>query len=286
MNDSPSNVETAKVLALQQEKFVAKFVISYLQSKGREYNLNIIKDIHSIIKQYYFVDQTPLHWAFTTPGIGVQLSSNPSIVNFSGINNIACWGGNKDKYFRGNAMCDYWIKPNSGKHTYIIQTYSKNNTKIFSLAIGIANPKFNINQANYLEFVRNSKVFMFGGEPYLASHIYSRCWVDDSYRSTYQQRWKSKKRVKFFDDNDKLPVTMKMIVDTNSDMECVDLYVNDEKFVHKNQDGNKVEMNKIFEGCDEQDKRVTLVGWVWQKYSDHIANNRCGLMICDYYCDN
>ena len=282
-----SKNDAKKDLATRQKEFTSKFILSYLNIHGRLYNMNIVTDIYSIILQYYWIDQSPLHWAYSTPGADIKLFHHPTIVNYPFINNIACWSGKHDKYFRGNAMCNYWIKHNTGKHTYIIKTYSKNNTKIFSVVIGIATPKFNIKEQNYLEFVTNSKVFEFGCDAYAKVHGHARCWIDDDSRRYYTSQYRSTKPIQFFEDNDKLPVTMKMVIDSNN--QNVDLYLNDEPFIDKNEYRNVKEMTNIFENClNQQDKRVTLVGWVWQNYDNSTTfgkTNECGLMICDYYCD-
>eukprot|EP01083_Nonionella_stella_P211878 765663_1 len=189
-----------KFLTVEERDKLITF--SFLNTVARTYNTSLIDDITEIIFLYYHRSKEPFHWAFCTPDIGISFASSHPVSKHT--NNVVYWQGCSDKNYRGNAMCNYWIKANTERHVYIIKSIGP----IHWLAIGLANHTFNIKKHNYLEFVDGKKMFEVGWK--------GRSIQDDDVGTQYEYYWKSRDVFKCFNDKNKLEITMKLVINSNS----------------------------------------------------------------------
>eukprot|EP01083_Nonionella_stella_P211877 765662_1 len=164
-----------KFLTVEERDKLITF--SFLKIVARTYNASLIDDITEIIFLYYHRSKEPFHWAFCTPDIGISFASSHPVSKHT--NNVVYWQGCSDKNYRGNAMCNYWIKANTERHVYIIK-----------------------------EFVDGKKMFEVGWK--------GRSIHDDDVGTQYEYYWKSRDVFKCFNDKNKLEITMKLVINSNS----------------------------------------------------------------------
>eukprot|EP01084_Bolivina_argentea_P258397 435618_1 len=214
--------------------------LSFLNVNARKYDMILVTDICEIIFVYYH-DESPVHWTYCTPDIGITFESSDHVSKHT--NNIAYFQGDNDNNYRGNVMCNYWIKPNTERHIFMIKTIGP----IHSCQIGFANSLFDINKANYLAFIKGAQSFKFG--------LTERSIIDNSLIKTYDRYWESSGA----DLLECLDGTIIKLV-INSNAATASMIVNNEKFVNDGSEG----MHNIF--GPNKDEQVTLVGWIFSNY--------------------